>query len=185
MNTKNIEKLIRELIVEIGDNPNREGLVETPERVARMFREIYSGYNEMPHNILKLFPNNRHGEGIFVKNISFYSMCEHHMLPFWGTVNIAYIPDGDLVVGLSKFARIVDYFSGRLQIQENLGQQIGEYIMKETSAKGVIVLIKAKHLCMAMRGVKRIDAETTTIFTGGLFCENDSLRAEYFKLLST
>ena len=184
MNEEKIERIIRELILEIGDNPERDGLIETPKRVAKMFQEIYSGYNIAPNNILKLFPNPNHGEPILIKDIPFYSMCEHHMLPFSGIINIAYIPSDDVVIGLSKFSRIIDYFSRKLQIQENLGQEIGTYIMEKTHAKGVIVLIKAEHLCIAMRGVKKASTKATTVFADGLFCKNKALQTEYIKLLN-
>ena len=184
MNTERIEELIKELIIEIGDDPNRHGLIETPFRVAKMYQEIFSGYHNMPENTIKQFIDTKHGDGIVIRDIPFYSVCEHHIMPFWGMINIAYIPSGETILGLSKFSRIVDYYSKKLQLQECLGQQICDSIMEEIQACGVMVLIKAEHLCMSMRGVKKPGVNTVTTVSRGLFKDNYQLRMEYLSLLN-
>lgn len=184
MDTEKVKSLIRELIIEIGDDPNREGLVETPARVAEMFKEIFAGYQNMPANTVKLFQETKHGDGIIIKDIPFYSICEHHMMPFFGIISVAYIPNNGSILGLSKFSRIVDYYSKRLQLQECLGQQICDFIMSEINARGVMVIIKAEHLCMSMRGVKKPGVNTITMTSKGLFNDNSELRMEYLSLLN-
>lgn len=149
MNKARIRELIRELIIEIGEDPEREGLKDTPERVANLYEEIFSGYN-MDSELDVTF--NEYNEVVITKDIQFYSMCEHHMLPFYGKVHIAYIPNGK-VFGLSKLVRLVEKFSKRLQIQERMTKQIAEELEK-MGAKGVLVIAEGEHLCMKMRGVK-------------------------------
>lgn len=183
MNTEKIKSLIRELIIEIGDDPDREGLIETPSRVAEMFKEIFSGYQDIPENTVKLFKETKHGDGIIIKDIPFYSMCEHHIMPFFGVIDVAYIPNNESILGLSKFSRIVDYSSKRLQLQECLGEQICDFIMKEVNARGAMVIIKAEHLCMSMRGVKKSGVNTITKTSKGVFNDNSELRKEYLSLL--
>lgn len=184
MDIVQVKKLITELIIEIGDDPTREGLIETPSRVAKMYQEIFAGYQNMPENTIKLFQETKHGDGVIIKDIPFYSICEHHMMPFFGTINIAYIPNNDVILGLSKFSRIVDYYSKRLQLQECLGQEICDFIIDEVHALGVMVIIKAEHLCMSMRGVKRPGINTITTISKGLLYDNDQLRMEYMALLN-
>ena len=157
---KRIEKAVREILIAIGENPDREGLKETPRRVADAYEEIFSGYYVKPE--IKQFE--RYGNLIAVKNIDFYSMCEHHILPFYGKVDVIYEP-GDKVFGVSKVVRVVSMYARRLQIQERMNQQIGEEILSN-GAKGVIVVIEAKHLCMAMRGV-RTRGYMKTVWSGG------------------
>ena len=153
-NTKKAEGqfLIKSLLHEIGENPNREGLLQTPHRVVKSWEEIYSGYSVNPENILTIF-NEPCNEIVILKNIELYSMCEHHMLPFYGKAHVAYLPDNNKVVGISKLARLVDIYSKRLQIQERLCQQVTKALMDILKPKGAACVIEATHLCMRMRGV--------------------------------
>lgn len=179
-----------------GEDAGREGLLETPKRVANMYEEIFGGYEMDPHEILnKSFSVDAMHEEmdeddlldvynnglVIVKDIPFYSHCEHHMVPFFGHVHIAYIPRAR-VVGLSKLARLVECYARRLQIQERLTNQIADTIISEMDPLGVMVVIKAEHLCMAMRGVKKPGANTVTSSVHGIFTENDAARAEVMKL---
>lgn len=159
---------IRMFLEGIGENPEREGLLETPERVARMCEDIYSGFEEDPGNhLIKQFPVSD-SELVIEKDIAFYSICEHHLLPFFGKVHIAYIPN-EKVVGLSKLSRTVEVFARRLQIQEQMTVQIADAIECHLSPKGVIVMIEAEHTCMTMRGIKKPGVMVTTMATRGLF----------------
>ena len=149
------EKLIADIIKSIGDDPDRSGVIETPKRVINSWKELYSGYNQDPKDVFKIFDENKQFNGlVYLKDIEFYSMCEHHMLPFFGSAFIAYIPNGP-VIGISKLARLLDIFSRRLQIQERIAEQITEELMKNLNPIGAACLIEAKHLCMACRGVKK------------------------------
>lgn len=170
MEKESFEDCIRSLLIHIeGTNANREGLEGTPDRVYRMYRELYSGYNMNPGEILsKQFTVKGEPSEIIVDNIPFYSTCEHHMMPFFGKVRIVYKPKkGGKVVGLSKFGRLVECFARRLQIQERLGQQIGEAVMKYVNPEYVLVDIKAEHTCMTARGIKSLGSYTITHFVGG------------------
>lgn len=158
----------------IGEDPHREGLRDTPERVVRMCGELFDGYSHSPHEHLQTQFSTPHNGLVMEKNIAFYSMCEHHLLPFFGQIHIAYIPQGK-VLGLSKLARLVEVFARRLQIQETLGFEIAEAIMDEVRPQGVMVVICARHMCMSMRGVKKDNAETTTVSTLGSFQEDRAL----------
>lgn len=171
------------LIESIGENPNRDGLVKTPERAAKAFKYLTSGYSQSLEEVVNgaLFPvNNR--SMVVVKEIEFFSNCEHHMLPFWGKAHVGYIPNQQ-VIGLSKIPRIVDMFARRLQIQEELGHQIAQTIMDVTGAHGAAVVIDAQHLCMMMRGVEKQHSETTTCSVLGVFKENAMTRQEFFQHL--
>ena len=196
IDTNAIEEHIRGILVALGDDPEREGLKDTPKRVANMYEEIFGGYEMDPHEILnKSFSVDAMHEEmdeedmcdvynnglVIVKDIPFYSHCEHHMVPFFGHVHIAYIP-GARVVGLSKLARLVECYARRLQIQERLTNQIADTIIEEMDPLGVMVVIKAEHLCMAMRGVKKPGANTVTSSVHGIFEENDAARAEVMNL---
>lgn len=171
------------LIIEgIGEDLSREGLIETPDRIARMYQEIFSGLNSDPDEILsKTFSINR-DDLVIEKDITFYSMCEHHFLPFYGQAHIAYIPNGK-VAGLSKLARTVELFSKKPQLQERLTDEIANAIESCLNAKGVMVVIEAEHLCMNMRGVKKPGTKTVTTSFRGEFCENLNLRHEVYTLL--
>ncbi|MBP5624357.1 MAG: GTP cyclohydrolase I FolE [Lachnospiraceae bacterium] len=177
-----IKEGVKSLIEGMGENPEREGLVETPDRIARMYHEIFAGYEEDPGEILKKRFKVDNSEMVLERDIVFFSMCEHHMLPFFGHVHIAYIPNGE-VVGLSKLARCVEVYARRLQLQERMTSQIADAINKYLSPKGVMVVVEAEHMCMTMRGVKKPGSTTTTIATRGEFAENKSLQWRFFDML--
>jgi len=162
-----IEKAVREILLAIGEDPSREGLKDTPKRVAKMYEEVLSGYSDSPDNHMVLF-SEKYDEMIIVRDIPVYSMCEHHMLPFFGKAHVAYIPNEDKVTGLSKIARIVDVYAKRLQLQERMTEQIATAIMEKLNAKGVMVIIEAQHLCMVMRGVKKPGSYTVTSAVKGV-----------------
>jgi|LGVE01.1.fsa_nt_gb GTP cyclohydrolase I len=178
------EDIFLRLLQFVGEDTNREGLVETPARMARMYREITSGYAEDPSSYFKTFSENAEGydEMIILSPIPFFSMCEHHMAPFFGTATIGYIPDKRFA-GLSKFARVVETFSKRLQIQERLTHQIAECIDDYVAPSGVAVVVKARHLCMEMRGVRTHDVYTTTSALKGVFLDQQETRNEFLHLI--
>ena len=167
---KKVEQAIRLLLEGIGEDPDREGLAETPDRIARMYEEICGGMNEDAAEHLKKTFTAENNEMVVEKDITFYSMCEHHMLPFYGKVHIAYIPDGK-VVGLSKLARTVEVFARRLQLQEQMTAQIADALMENLHPKGVMVLAEAEHMCMTMRGIKKPGSKTVSVVTRGAFEE--------------
>ena len=175
--TKRIEKLIRQLLIELGENPDREGLIHTPARMAEMYEEIFGGYR-MDAELDVSFSEET--DAIIAKNIEFYSMCEHHMLPFFGKIHIAYIPSGK-VFGISKLARLVEKYARRMQIQERLTKQIADEIIR-TDIKGVIVIAEAEHLCMKMRGVKN-DSIMITVCNRGIMEEQKQLRENVLALI--
>jgi GTP cyclohydrolase I len=176
-----IERAVREILLAIGEDPNREGLKDTPKRVAKMYEEILAGYNDSPDNHLVLF-SEKYDEMIIVKDIPIYSLCEHHMLPFFGKAHVAYIPGDNKVTGLSKLARIVDVYSKRLQLQERMTEQIADAIMEKLKAKGVMVIIEAQHVCMIMRGVKKPGSYTVTSAVKGIM-RNEPTRMEALFLI--
>ena len=167
----------------LGENPDREGLLKTPQRVAKALKFLTSGYEKDPEQILlsALF-RERYDEMVLVKDIDFYSMCEHHMLPFFGKAHIAYIPNGK-IVGLSKLPRIVDVFARRMQVQERMTQQIKETIQKVLEPQGVAVVIEARHMCMMMRGVEKQNSITTTSGMSGVFLNDNATRSEFMRLI--
>jgi GTP cyclohydrolase I len=179
---KDRQKLIKELLKTIEPNPDREGLSETPRRVDEAFKKLFSGYKENPKKLLKTFDGENYDEMIVLKDIEFYSMCEHHMLPFFGKVHIGYIPNKK-IIGLSKIPRLVEIFARRLQNQERLTTQIADALNDMLKPKGVAVIITAKHLCMAMRGVEKQSSTVTTSALKGLFKKNDSTRGEFLRLI--
>ncbi|MDE6796066.1 MAG: GTP cyclohydrolase I FolE [Muribaculaceae bacterium] len=173
----------REIIRLLGEDPEREGLIKTPRRVAKALIDITSGYNTQPEDIVSQAIFEHAGSQIvIVKDIEFYSMCEHHILPFFGKIAIGYIPDGKMI-GLSKLARIVDSFAKRLQVQERLTSQICQLLTRALPNKGVIVACEAGHLCMKMRGVEKQDAFTLTLDYSGKFVDDMSLRQEFLTLI--
>ncbi len=177
-----IEKSTLDLLNAIGEDTTREGLLDTPKRVAKAYEEILVGYNQDAKDYLKkTFKHNGEDE-ILQSGIEFYSLCEHHLLPFYGKVNIAYIPNGK-VVGLSKLSRVVDVFSKRLQLQERLTSQIADVIYKNLDCKGVLVYIEAEHMCMNMRGVKRAGTVTKSIVARGIYIKDDTLRKNSLDML--
>ena len=178
-----LAKNIKSILTEIGEDPQREGLIKTPERVAKSMSFLTNGYKENPSEILTsaMFAES-YSQMVLVKDIELYSLCEHHMLPFFGKAHIAYIPDGN-IVGLSKIPRIVDVFSRRLQVQERLTDEIKDCLQGTLNPKGVAVVIEAQHLCMQMRGVQKQHSSTTTSAFSGLFMSDEKTRSEFMKLI--
>jgi GTP cyclohydrolase I len=177
------EELVREMIVRLGEDPTREGLTRTPERVHRAYEHLMKGYKEDPEAMLKnaLFTVT-YDQMVIVKDVEMFSLCEHHMLPFFGKVHVAYIPNGK-VIGLSKIPRLVDIFSRRLQIQERLTTQIAETIQKAIAPQGVGVVIEARHLCMMMRGVEKQHSAAVTSSMLGCFRDEQETRTEFLSLI--
>ena len=179
------ENAVKTMISHVGEDPQREGLVDTPLRVRKAYEFIYGGYKEDPKAILeKALFTTTNDEMVLVKDIEFYSTCEHHLLPIIGRVHVAYIPDGK-VVGLSKIPRVVNVFARRMQIQEQLTEQIADAIMNTIQPKGVAVVIAARHMCMEMRGVEKINSTTTSSALRGLFKKDEKTRAEFFSLINS
>jgi GTP cyclohydrolase I len=178
-----IESAVRTILAEIGEDPDREGLVDTPERVRRMYAELTAGYGMHPDDVLNdaVFEVG-YSEMVVVKDISFHSLCEHHLLPFAGMVAVAYIPDGR-VIGLSKIPRVVDMYARRLQVQERLTQEIADFLMERLAPKGVGVVVEATHLCASMRGIRKPGMVMTTSAVLGLFRRSEKTRAEFFSHL--
>jgi GTP cyclohydrolase I len=178
-----IAGLVRQLLIELGEDVNREGLAKTPERVAKALAFLTHGYRADVRSVINqaLFTQTTGGM-VIVKDIELYSLCEHHMLPFFGRCHIGYIPDGT-VFGVSKLARLVDVFARRLQLQERLTEQISEVVMEEVGAKGVGVLIEARHLCMMMRGVEKQNSTMVTSSVLGVFRDNLATREEFLNLV--
>ncbi|MBE5935410.1 MAG: GTP cyclohydrolase I FolE [Lachnospiraceae bacterium] len=182
MDKEKIEQAVRLFLEGIGENVDREGLVDTPRRISNMCEEIFAGLEDDASKYLSVTFEAQNNEMIIEKDINFYSMCEHHILPFYGKAHVAYIPNGK-VVGISKLARTVDVFAKRPQIQEQMTAQIADAIMEELGAKGAMVMIEAKHLCMSMRGIKKQDAQTVTYVTRGEFTSNVDLQDKFFNLV--
>ena len=182
--TTSRQELVFQLLKSIpGEKPSRDGLKNTPKRVDKMYKEIFGGYHKNIDSIFKATFESDNDSMVIVQDIDFYSHCEHHMVPFFGKVHIAYIPDGK-VLGLSKFARLVEVFARRLQIQEQMTHQIAKTIQKYLHPKGVAVVIKAQHLCMAMRGVQKQNSQTTTNTMLGAFMQEPETRAEFLKFIN-
>ncbi len=182
---KAFEDAVKAMMLHVGEDPNREGLLETPKRVRKAYEFIYGGYKEDPHEILsKALFTSSNDEMVLIKDIEFYSTCEHHLLPIIGRVHVAYIPDGK-VVGLSKIPRVVNVFARRMQIQEQLTEQIADAIMNAIAPKGVAVVVQARHMCMEMRGVEKINSTTTSSALRGLFKRDEKTRAEFFSLINS
>ena len=182
IDNKKIEQAVRLMLEGIGENPDGEGLKDTPARIARMCAELYSGMEEDAKTHLSRTFTVDSSEMVIEKDIPFYSMCEHHILPFYGRAHIAYIPDGR-VVGLSKLARTVEVFARRLQIQEQLTGQIADALMKYMQPKGALVMLEAEHMCMTMRGVKKPGSRTVTRARRGVFETDPSLEQRFFHML--
>ncbi len=184
VNRKKIEEGVRLLLEGIGENVSREGLIDTPNRMARMYEEIFGGMGEdAAEHLAKTFTA-ENNEMVIEKDIVFYSTCEHHMMPFYGKAHVAYIPDGK-VVGISKLARTVEVYAKRLQIQEQMTAQIADAIMEYLDPQGVMVMIEAEHMCMTMRGVKKPGSKTVTFVTRGAFAENEKLQNTFFQLVNS
>lgn len=178
-----MEPLIRSLLEHIGEDPEREGLVKTPERVARAWMDVTKGYREDPDAMVRKALFQAEGrEMILINDIDFYSMCEHHLLPFFGKAHVAYIP-GEKIVGLSKVARVVEVFARRLQVQERMTAQIAECLMRNLDAKGVAVVLHAQHLCMMMRGIEKQNSFAVTSEMLGVFKDDSKTRSEFLTLI--
>ncbi len=178
-----IEKAVREILLAVGEDPDREGLVKTPNRVARAYGELLAGLQDDPRRHLKTVFNERYDEVVLLRDIEFHSLCEHHLLPFTGRAHLAYLPDGK-VVGLSKLARLVEGFAPRPQVQERLTTQIADALMEELSPSGVAVVLEASHTCMTIRGASKPGSTMVTSALRGIFKDNASSRAEVLALIS-
>ncbi len=179
-----IEEGVRLILEGIGEDPAREGLVETPARVARMYEEVFAGLTEDPARHFETTFDEHHEEMVLVRDIPFYSMCEHHLVPFFGKAHVAYIPAADgRICGLSKLARLVEAFAKRPQVQERLTSQVADTLIEQLHPQGVIVVIEAEHLCMSMRGVKKPGAKTITSAVRGAFEKSQATRAEALSLI--
>lgn len=184
MDLEKIEQAVLMILEAIGEDPSREGLIDTPRRVARMYAEVFGGLNEDPSKHLQVqFSVEEQEEMVLVKDIAVYSMCEHHLIPFHGKAHVAYVPRKGKVTGLSKLARVVQGYARRPQLQERLTSQIADAIMAELDPLGVLVVIEAEHMCMTMRGVKKAGAQTLTSAVRGIFKSNRATRAEAFSLI--
>ena len=177
-----IQNAVREIITAIGENPERDGLLDTPRRIADMYEEIFAGLRTDPYKFLEVTFDEAYSEMVVLKDIPFYSMCEHHFAPFHGVAHVAYIPQGR-VVGLSKLARVVDTFARRPQVQERLTAQVVDTIMEGLQPKGAAVVIQAEHLCLTMRGIKKAGAKMVTSAVRGIFKDNPATRAEFQSIL--
>jgi len=183
LDSKILEKNYREILLELGENPDREGLIRTPERMSKAMKFLTNGYAIDPDSIVKqaIF-HEEYSEMVLVKDIEVYSLCEHHLLPFFGKAHIAYIPDGK-IVGLSKIPRVLDCYSRRLQVQERLTIEIRDCLQRTLNPKGVAVVLECSHMCMQMRGVQKQSSATTTSAFTGLFLKNDTTRKEFINLI--
>jgi GTP cyclohydrolase I len=179
---KRIERAVREILIAVGEDPNREGLRETPARVARMYAELFAGLHDEPRVHLKKFFTEKYDEMVLVRDISFNSMCEHHLMPFTGVAHVGYIPNGK-VVGLSKLARVVESVSRRPQVQERMTEDIANLLIEELDVKGVAVVIEATHSCMTVRGVRKPGSICVTSAMKGIFRSNLSSRSEVMQLI--
>lgn len=183
MDMQKIENAVRDILEAIGEDPQREGLVETPARVARMYAEIFAGMEDDPTRHLKVFDEKKNEEMVVVRDIPLYSMCEHHLIPFMGKAHIAYIPQDGKVIGLSKLARIVDSFARRPQLQERLTAQVADFLEEHLHPMGVAVVIEAQHLCMTMRGARAAGSQTRTSALRGVMRSDARTRAEALAML--
>lgn len=182
INEEKVKQAVSLLLEAIGEDPTREGLVDTPDRIARMYTEIFSGMGKTAKEDLSKVFHVEGNEMVLEKDITFYSMCEHHFMPFYGKAHIAYIPDGK-VTGLSKLARTVEVYAKRPQLQEQLTSQICDAIMEYLAPKGVMVMLEAEHMCMTMRGVKKPGSKTVTIAKRGVFAEDESLQNQFYFMM--
>jgi GTP cyclohydrolase IA len=180
-----IAAAVREILLAIGENPDRDGLVRTPERVAKMYAEVFAGLREDAHSHLEVMFEEGHDEMVMVRDIPFASMCEHHLVPFLGKAHVAYIPNADgRITGLSKLARLVDAYARRPQVQERLTTQVADALEQMLKPMGVLVVIEAEHLCMTMRGVRKPGATTVTSSVRGLFRDSAATRSEAMRLIT-
>ncbi len=185
INQKKIEKAIKEIIIAIGEDPKRSGLKDTPKRVARMYADIFSGLHKDATAEISIFHEHEHEEMVMVKDIPFYSICEHHLVPFIGKAHVVYIPTKGRLTGLSKLVRVVETFAKRPQVQERLTSQIADTLVKKLKPLGVLVVIEAEHLCMAMRGVRKPGSVAVTSAVRGSLQRNAKTRAEALSLIKS
>ncbi len=175
---------IREQLTYIGEDPSREGLLNTPNRIIKMWDEIYAGYKKDPADILTTFASDGYDQIVLLKDIEFYSMCEHHNLPFFGKAHVAYLP-GDKVIGISKLARLVDIYARRMQIQERIGEQVTSALMTYLQPRGAACVIEAAHMCMRMRGVGKQNSTMVTSSLKGVFLQDTGLKNEFLTLIKS
>jgi len=183
MNKKKIEKGVKMILEGIGEDIERPGIKDTPSRIAELYEEIFSGLHTPTEEILRPIEGESHDEMVLLKDIPFYSVCEHHLLPFIGKAHVAYIPSGGKIVGLSKLARAVEIFAKRPQVQERLTTQLADLIMEKLKPRGAMVIIDAEHLCLSMRGEKKPNARTVTSAVRGIFRTKESTRLEFLELM--
>jgi GTP cyclohydrolase I len=183
VNCTQIEEAVRLILEAIGENPNREGLLDTPKRVAKMYEEVFSGLNDDPKQYFDTIFSEDHEEVVLVKDIPFYSMCEHHLVPFFGKAHVAYIPQNGRVTGLSKLARAVEAVAKRPQLQERITSTVADAIMEKLEPQGVMVVVEAEHMCMTMRGVKKPGSKTVTTAVRGVYKKDAEARSEVLKLI--
>lgn len=182
VNQEKIKEAVKLLLEGIGEDTSREGLAETPDRIARMYTELFAGMDaDAGEHLAKVFSVDN-DEMVLVKDIDFYSMCEHHLMPFFGKAHVAYMPDGK-VTGLSKVARTVEVYARRLQIQERMTGQIADAMMEHLAPKGVMVVLEAEHMCMTARGIKKPGSRTVTVATRGIYENNEALQNRFFQML--
>lgn len=185
MDKERIEKAVREILFAIGEDPNREGLLDTPKRIAKMYEEIFSGIGEDPEKHLEIyFQQEKYEELVLIKDIPFHSVCEHHLVPFFGKAHVGYLPKNGRLTGLSKLARVVESVSKRPQLQERLTATIADAIQKKLDPYGVIVMIEAEHMCMTMRGVKKPGSQTITSAVRGVFKTDSKARSEVMSIIN-
>ncbi len=178
----NQEEIIKQQLLAIGENPLREGLIDTPRRIVKMWTEIYSGYKQNPADVFTVFSTDGYDQIVLLKDVQFYSMCEHHNVPFFGVAHIAYLPDCK-VIGISKLARLLEIYTKRMQIQERIGEQVTADIMHYLGARGAACIIEAQHLCMKMRGVKNPTSTMITSSLKGVFLENMGAKNELLQMI--
>jgi GTP cyclohydrolase I len=183
VNRAQIEEAVRLILEAIGEDPNREGLQDTPKRVAKMYEEVFSGLNEDPKMHFETIFSEDHEELVLVKDIPFYSMCEHHLVPFFGKAHVAYIPKNGRVTGLSKLARAVEAVAKRPQLQERITSTIADSMMEKLEPHGVMIVVEAEHMCMTMRGVKKPGSKTVTTAVRGIFSDDAVARSEVLSLI--
>lgn len=178
-----LEQAVRMILEAVGEDPKREGLLDTPKRVARMYEEVFSGLHKKPEDELSAIFNELHEEVVLVRDIPFYSMCEHHLVPFFGKAHVAYLPKNGRVTGLSKLARLVETVARRPQLQERITSTVADTLMNKVEPHGVVVMVEAEHLCMSMRGVNKPGSRTLTTAVRGIYQQDRNSREEVFSLI--